>query len=88
MYGGITSHPKVIWEEHIATPHGKECTRLHHVLAVQCPLQTSHMRHIHTTVTHASYSLRYIALSNLQPPKRNLSTQCMNRAAATYQLLS
>jgi len=27
--------PKVIWEECIATPHDKECTRLLHVLAVQ-----------------------------------------------------
>jgi len=31
----------VICEEHIATPHGRECTHLLCVLAVQCPLQTS-----------------------------------------------
>ena len=34
--------PKVIWEECVATPHGRECTcPLRVLLAVQCPLQTS-----------------------------------------------
>ena len=36
-----TSLPKLIWEELVATPHGRECTRPLHALAVQCPLQTS-----------------------------------------------
>jgi len=33
--------PKVISEERVATPHGRQCTRPLHVLAVQCPLQIS-----------------------------------------------
>jgi len=32
--------PKVIWEEHVATPHGRDWTRqLHVLLAAQYPLQ-------------------------------------------------
>jgi len=38
----------------VATPHSKECIRLLHVPAVQCPLQTSPftqlwVHYIHTT---------------------------------------
>jgi len=46
--------PKIIWEQSIATPRGRECTPPLHVLAVLCPLQTSSftqlcIRYIHTT---------------------------------------
>jgi len=49
----LTSPPKVIWEERITIPHGRECTRLLRVLAVQYPLQTNPItqqpvRYIHT----------------------------------------
>jgi len=49
--------PKVIWEQHVATPHGRECTRALHVLAVQCSLQTSpvtqlRIHYIHTMIPH------------------------------------
>jgi len=33
--------PKIVLEEHIATPHGRECSHLLCVLAVQCPLNKS-----------------------------------------------
>ena len=33
--------PKVIWEERVATPQGRQCTCPLHVLPVQSPLQTS-----------------------------------------------
>jgi len=48
------SPPKVIWEERVAMPHSRQCTSPLHVLAVQCPLQTSPViqpwaNYIHTT---------------------------------------
>jgi len=33
----VTSHPKVIWEERVATPHGRECSRLVHFLDTSVP---------------------------------------------------
>jgi len=47
--------PKSFGKSHIATPHRCKWTHLLHVLAVQCPLQTSPVtqplvRHIHTAV--------------------------------------
>jgi len=58
----ITSLPKVIWEMCIATPHGRECTHPLHVLAVQCPLQTSpftqlRVHYIHTVMPHQSLDI-------------------------------
>jgi len=55
----ITSPPKVIWKECIATPHGRECTRPLRVLAVQCPLRSSpvtqpRIHYIHTMIPHQS----------------------------------
>jgi len=66
--------PKVIWEECVDTPHGREWTRMLRVLlAVQCPLQTSpitqpRVSNTHTAVPHASHmlGLHYIVL-NLYP---------------------
>jgi len=51
--------PKVLCEECVATPHGRECTCLLRVLAVQCPLQTSPVtqpwvHYIHTMILHQS----------------------------------
>ena len=51
----ITKQVLLIWEECVATPHGRECTRLLHVLAVQCPLQTNpvtqpRILYIHTMI--------------------------------------
>jgi len=67
--------PNVIWEQQIATPHGRECIRLLHVLAVQCLLQTSPITqprvcYIHTTVPHSSYTLCLHMLSN--PPQTKI----------------
>jgi len=51
---------KVIWEECVATSHGRECIRLiHELLTAQCSLQTSlitqpQVRYVHTAVPHAS----------------------------------
>ena len=53
----------IIWEERVANPHCRECTRpLRVLLAAQCPLQTSlvtqpRVRYIHTAVPHSSYTL-------------------------------
>ena len=49
-----TSPPQSHLEEHITTPHDRECTHPLHVLAVQCPMQTSpvtqpRLCYIHTT---------------------------------------
>jgi len=60
-----TSPPKVIWEKHVATHYGRECTHSLRVLAVQCPLQTSPVTqpwvcYIHTTsvpLTHRSLTI-------------------------------
>jgi len=48
---------KVISEERVAAPQGRECTRPLHVLAVQCTLQASpvtqlRVRYIHIAVPH------------------------------------
>jgi len=55
----LKTSPPVIWEEWVVTPHGRECTRLLRVLAVQCPLQTSPVTHpwvhyIRTMIRHQS----------------------------------
>ena len=54
-----TRDPKVglIWENRVAIPCGRECTRPLRVLAVQCALQISPItqptaRYIYTTQTH------------------------------------
>jgi len=54
------SSPKVIWEECVATSHGRKCTRPLHVLAVQCPLQTSPVtqpwvHYIYAMIPHQSF---------------------------------
>ena len=53
---------KVSWEERVATLHGREWPRPLHVLAVQCPLQTSpviqpSVRYIHTAVQFSSVQM-------------------------------
>jgi len=60
---------KVIWEDCVATPHSRECTRpLRVLLAVQCPLQTSPLSRGYATSTSQCHMLliRYIVLSD--PP--------------------
>jgi len=55
--------PKVIWEERVATPHGREWTRLLRVLlAAQYPLQINPITqprvcYIHMSMSHMSYTL-------------------------------
>jgi len=72
----LTSFPKVIWEERVATPHGREWTRLLRVLlTAQCPLQTSPITlprvcYIYTAVPHASHSLGLHYVVSFSPPKR------------------
>jgi len=63
--------PKVIWEEHVATPHGRECTRLLCALAVQCRLQTSPITQpwVHYIHTHSSHTL---SLADFPLPKTNM----------------
>jgi len=63
----LTSPPKVIWEECVTTPDGRECTHPLCVLAVQCPLHTSPVtqpwiHYIHTMIPHLDTSV----------PNRNL----------------
>jgi len=59
----MTSPPKVIWEEWVTTPHGRQWTCLLRVLlTAQCPLQTSpitlpQVHYIHAAVPHAFYML-------------------------------
>jgi len=54
--------PKVIWEERVATSHGRKWTRpLHVLVAAQYPLQTNpitqqRVSYIHTAMPHASYT--------------------------------
>jgi len=79
----MTSPIKVIWEECVATPYGREYTRPFRVLpAAQCPLQTCpiqitqpRIRYIHPAVSHASYMpIRYISytvLSDSHPSPKN-----------------
>jgi len=66
---------KIIREEHVPAPHGREWTRpLHMLLAVQRQIQS--LSHWYATSTQQCYmrSIRYTALSDSLPPKkRNLS---------------
>jgi len=58
--------PKVIWEDHVATTHGRKCTHPLCVLAVQCPV------HITQLLSHGyatSIPLQYLDTS---VPKCNL----------------
>ena len=53
---------RVIWEERVAIPHWRECTRPLHVLAAQYPPQTNpitqpRVRYIHTAIPRTSYTL-------------------------------
>ena len=53
---------KVIWEECVATPHGRECTRPLRVLAVKCALQPNpvtqpRVHYIHTMIPHLSLDI-------------------------------
>jgi len=55
--------PKVIWEQHISTPHGRDWTCLLHA---QYPLQTNpitklRVRYIYTTMSHVSYTLHCVS---------------------------
>jgi len=48
--------PKVIWEESIATLHGREWTRpLHVLLAAQYPLQMNPITHPWVCYIHINY---------------------------------
>ena len=73
-YTNKSPPPKVIWEERVATLHGRECTRpLPVLLAAQCRLQTSpvtqpRVRYIHTAVLCVLYVR--LTLCCLIPPKR------------------
>jgi len=45
--------PKVIWEEHIATAHGREWTCLLHVLPTSCAIPTADKsNHSATSMLH------------------------------------
>ena len=69
-----TSPPKVIWQEHVATPHARDRTRPLHV---QYPLQTNPITqlwvsYIYTAMTHASSTLHCASSPIPLPKKRNL----------------
>ena len=66
--------PKVIWEEHVATPHGRECIcLLRALLAAQCSLQTSPVTQLRVCYIHTTVHMHPIcnnALSNILPAKK------------------
>ena len=67
--------PKVNWEEHVTTPHSRECTRpLRVLLAVQCPLQTSLDNHsaAGTLHPHRSCHMRSVHYTALSDPPPNV----------------
>jgi len=82
-----TPSPMSFGKSHIATPHGRKWTRLLHVLAVQCPLQTSPITqssvcYIHTTqMDTRRWHIRGMASHDKNASNLNLT--CICRASWT-----
>ena len=74
----ITSPPKVIWEESVVKPHGRECTRLLRVLAVHCPQQTSPVTqpwiqlHTHRIARCVLYFTLRCSIRPFRPPPKKI----------------